>query len=165
MDTHGSRGSAEIAERSRSPATSRSAELERVANRWLLELRAALLPLNLTHAQCRLLITAAWLGSRQPGIRQPGIRQSDIAAAANTDPVMTSEVLRTLEARALLARAPHPTDGRAKAITVTEAGARLADRALVIVGEVEAEFFSVGMPEFGQLAKALKKGGRGALER
>lgn len=157
METPPSLGSTEIAGRSKSPSSSRSAELERVANRWLLALRTALLPLDLTHAQCRLLITAAWLGSRKAGIRQ-----SDIAAVAGTDPVMTSEVLRTLEARGLVTRVAHPTDGRAKAIAVTDSGAKLADWAHSLVAKAEAEFFSVGMTEFGPLAKALKKGGRGA---
>lgn len=145
-----------IAARDAAPSAGRGAVLERVSNQWLTQLRAALTPLDLTHAQCRLLIAAAWLGSRSQGVRQ-----SDIAAEAGMDPVTTSEVLRTIEARKLIARAPHPTDGRAKSISVTEAGGSLADRALRLIETAEGNFFTAGMPEFGSLAKSLKKGGRG----
>ncbi len=139
-----------------SPAQSRGAMLERVVTEWQQTIRAALLPLDLTHAQFRLLVAATWLEARQPAVRQ-----SDIAMVANADPVMTSEVLRTLESRALVVRGPHPTDRRARAVSVTEAGGKLADRAARLVDIVEAKFFEGGMAEFSALAKALKKGGRG----
>ena len=110
-----------------------------------------------THAQARLLIAAAWLSSRSHGVRQ-----SDVATEAGTDPVMASEVLRTLESRHLIARAPHPTDRRAKAITVTDSGGALADRAARLVDTAESQFFETGMDVFGALAKSFKKGGRGS---
>ncbi len=145
-----------LAARDHSPATARGAVLERVATHWLLALRTALAPLDLTPAQGRLLITTAWLTSRERGVRQ-----SDIAAHAGADPVMTSEVLRTLEGRGLITRAPHATDRRAKSVTLTEEGGALADRAARLVDVADARFFEVGMSQFGTLAKALKKGGRG----
>ena len=146
-----------LAARQESPAESRGAVLERVATAWHLKLRAALIALDLTPAQFRLLVAAAWLSARQTGVRQ-----SDISLHANADAVMTSEVLRTLETRGLIARAPHPTDRRAKAITITETGGALADRALRLVDATESRFFEEGLADFGPLAKALKKGGRGA---
>jgi DNA-binding MarR family transcriptional regulator len=139
------------------PAETRSALLEGVTTRWQVQLRAALLPLELTHAQYRLLVAVAWLAARGGAVRQ-----ADIAIQANADPVMTSEVLRTLESRGLITRGPHPTDGRARAISPTEAGGALADRAARLVAMVETRFFETGMPQFAPLAKALKKGGRGA---
>jgi len=145
-----------IAARNQSPALDRGALLERVSGRWQLELRAAVQPLDLTPAQFRLLVATAWLNASGAATRQ-----SEIAAHANSDAVVTSEVLRTLEARDLIRREPHPTDRRAKAISVTETGAALADRAMRIVESVESRFFETGMSEFGVLAKALKKGGRG----
>ena len=152
----GNSSAPQIAARDLSPAQQRGALLERAATQWNSQLRAALVPLDLTPAQFRLLIAAAWLSAR--GF---DVRQSDLAAHANADPVMTSEVLRTLESRHLISRVPHPTDRRAKAIAVTEAGGALADRAIRIVDATEARFFEEGLPEFGALAKALKKGGRG----
>jgi DNA-binding MarR family transcriptional regulator len=149
-----------LAARPRSPSEDPAAELERIATRWLLQVRAGLAPLNLTHAQFRLLVATGWLNSRSNGVRQ-----ADIAGHANTDPVTTSEVLRTLEARGLVTRSPHPTDKRAKAITVTDAGGALADRAIRLVDSLEARFFTDGMPEFATLSKVLKRGGRGRDER
>ena len=139
-----------------SPAEARGAMLERVVTEWQRVLRSTLLPLDLTQAQFRLLVAATWLSARQTAVRQ-----SEIAEVANADPVMTSEVLRTLETRGLIRRAPHPTDRRARAVTVSDMGGSLADRAARLVDVVEARFFDAGMAQFGSLAKALKKGGRG----
>ncbi len=147
-----------IASRAESPAEARGAMLERVATAWHLQLRAALITLDLTPAQFRLLIAAAWLNARQTGVRQ-----SEISVHANADPVMTSEVLRALETRGLIARSAHPTDRRAKSITITEAGGVLADRAMRLADATESRFFETGSVEFGPLSKALKKGGRGAV--
>ncbi len=146
-----------LAARDQSPATARGALLERVATHWLLELRAALAPLELTPAQFRLLVATAWLTAKGSGVRQ-----SDISAHANADPVMTSEVLRTLESRGLLTRTAHPTDKRARSVALTATGGALADRAMRLVDTIDARFFESGMPEFRALAKALKKGGRGS---
>ncbi len=146
-----------LAARDQSPATARGALLERVATHWLLELRAALAPLELTPAQFRLLVATAWLTAKGSGVRQ-----SDISVHANADPVMTSEVLRTLESRGLLTRTAHPTDKRARSVTLTDTGGALADRAMRLVDTIDARFFDSGMPEFRALAKALKKGGRGS---
>lgn len=145
-----------LAARADPPNASRAALLERVTTHWVVQLRMALTPLDLTPAQYALLVAAAWLNAKRAAVRQ-----SEIAAHANTDPVMTSEVLRTLESRGLLERAPHPTDRRAKSILVTEAGGALADKARRLVEATETRFFEQGTPEFGTLAKALKKGGRG----
>jgi MarR family transcriptional regulator, organic hydroperoxide resistance regulator len=146
-----------IAVRLSSPHEAPSALLERVSTAWHVTMRSALITLGLTPAQFRLLVAAAWLGSRNDGVRQ-----SEIAEHAGTDAVMTSEVLRTLEARGLITRQPHPTDRRAKAIAITPDGGALADRALRLVDSAEQRFFETGLPEFRALAKALKKGGRGA---
>jgi len=99
-----------------------------------------------------------WLG-QEAGT---GARQSDIAALSGTDTVTTSEVLRALERRGLVDRVPHATDRRAKAVTITIAGATLVTEAVRVTGEAERRFLEYGMPEFGRVGKALKKGGRGA---
>ncbi len=145
-----------LAAKGESPADAPGALIERVATLWLLQLRAALAPLDLTPAQFRLLVAVGWLNSRGGAVRQ-----SDVALHANADPVMTSEVLRSLESRGLVARAAHPTDRRAKAITMTERGGVLVDRATRLIDVIEAKFFETGAEEFGPLAKALKRGGRG----
>jgi DNA-binding MarR family transcriptional regulator len=49
--------------------------------------------------------------------------------------------VRKLEARGLIERAVDPADTRARRLSVTRAGARLARRAIVVVEEVDARFF------------------------
>jgi DNA-binding MarR family transcriptional regulator len=65
--------------------------------------------------------------------------------------MMTSQVLRVLEARGLVRRAPHPGDKRARALAVTSAGRALATRAGVAVEACDDAFFAV----LGEDARAL----------
>lgn len=110
--------------------------LWQVTNRWQAAQRAALKPFDLTHVQFVLLASLTWLGSDGP------VTQKQLADHAATDPMMTSQVLRALEARGLVERAPHPTDARARALRVTRSGAALANRAVVAVEACDATFFA-----------------------
>jgi DNA-binding MarR family transcriptional regulator len=110
--------------------------LWQVTNRWQAAIRAALRPFELTHVQFVLLASLAWLGGDEP------VTQRDLAAHAVTDPMMTSQVLRALERRALVTRRAHPQDGRAWSVAVTATGARLADRANAAVEACDAQFFA-----------------------
>ncbi len=103
---------------------------------WERRLRAALEPLGLTHMQFVLLAASAWLGREKDAVTQ--VR---IAGQAKVDVVMTSQVLRTLEAKGLLSRAPHPTDTRAKCVMVTAAGKKLVRSAIEIVEREDRAFF------------------------
>ena len=58
-----------------------------------------------------------------------------------TDPMMTSQVLRTLEQRCLIDRSPHPQDGRAQALTLTRRGRSLVNRAIAAVEQCDEDFF------------------------
>ena len=109
--------------------------LWRVTNAWQAAQRTALRPYGLTHVQFVLLASLAWLNADAP------VRQRDLARHAHTDPMMTSQVLRALEAKGLIERRPHPTDGRARALTVTPDGAALANRAIGAVETVDRHFF------------------------
>jgi DNA-binding MarR family transcriptional regulator len=59
---------------------------------------------------------------------------------------MTSQVLRSLEAKGLIAREIDPVDSRARRVNVTAAGAELAPRAIEVVERVDGAFFA-GLPE------------------
>ena len=109
--------------------------LWQVTNRWQQAQRAALKPFDLTHVQFVLLASLTYLNPDGP------VNQRRLAQHAVTDPMMTSQVLRALEARGLVERAADPDDGRARAITVTAEGALLANRALVAVEDCDAAFF------------------------
>ena len=111
--------------------------LWQVGNRWQAAQRAALAPLGLTHVQFVLLASLTWLGDEGP------VSQRRLADHAATDPMMTSQVLRTLADRDLVVREAHPNDRRARALRVTTAGAALANRAVRVVEECDRQFFEV----------------------
>jgi O-6-methylguanine DNA methyltransferase len=133
-----------------SPAEGTGAHLWRAATEWQRQARAALEPLGLTHAQFLLLASAAWHTRDR---HAPPLTQAMLGADTGVDPAMTSEVLRTLEDRALLTRVPHPEDGRARAIRVTAAGRRAAQRAVQAVERVDADYF--GAPS--EALRALRR--------
>lgn len=128
--------------------------LWQVTNRWQAAQRAALKPYELTHVQFVLLASLAWLaGGDDP------VTQRDLAAHAVTDPMMTSQVLRALQARGLVERRAHPADGRAWAVAVTPAGAELADRANAAVEACDAAFFAglgAGHRDFTRALRRLR---------
>lgn len=127
--------------------------LWQVATLWQRRVRAALEPVGLTHAQFVLLASAAWLEAHAAEGAPP--TQADVAAHARTDAVMTSEVLRTLERKALVRRGPHPADARARAVRVTPAGRALAAESVALVEAVDAEFFGAPGEELRALAALL----------
>jgi DNA-binding MarR family transcriptional regulator len=110
--------------------------LWQVTNRWQAAQRAALKPFDITHVQFVLLAALTYLDASGP------VTQKTLADMAATDPMMTSQVLRTLEGRDLVHRPAHPTDRRARAVAVTEAGRDLANRAVVAVEACDAAFFA-----------------------
>jgi DNA-binding MarR family transcriptional regulator len=60
--------------------------------------------------------------------------QRELARATSSDPNTVRAMLLLLEKRGLVARPPHPSDGRARAVTLTPKGLR-AYRALWAAGE------------------------------
>lgn len=67
--------------------------------------------------------------------------QRRLAEHAGTDPMMTSQVLRTLQAKQLITREPDPTDSRTRRVRVTRRGATLAQKAITVVETADANFF------------------------
>jgi DNA-binding MarR family transcriptional regulator len=123
-----------------------------VTNRWQAAQRAALKPFGLTHVQFVLLASLAWLDVSGP------VTQRQLADHAVADAMMTSQVLRVLQERLLVRREPHPVDRRAWALTVTELGRSLADRAVVAVEACDRAFFSTlgdQVPQFTELLRRL----------
>ncbi len=121
--------------------------LWQVTNRWQAAQRATLKPFDLTHVQFVLLASLTWLAGT-PSTTEP-VTQRRLADHAATDPMMTSQVLRTLERRGLVRRSPHPADARAVALAVTPAGRALANRAVGAVEGCDREFFAplgAGLP-------------------
>ncbi len=112
--------------------------LWRVTLRWQRVIIAALRPLGLTHVQFVLLASVWWLDS----VAGEGPTQRRVAEHAGTDPMMTSQVLRALEAKRLVTREPDPDDSRARRVGITPKGAALAQRAIAVVEAADAAFFA-----------------------
>src|SRR5215207_4940728 len=92
------------------PAASPGFLLWHVTLAWQRALAAVLVPLGLTHVHFVLLACSWWL-SEQGEVPN----QLTLARQAGTDIKMTSQVVRKLEAKGLLARKIDPADTRARA--------------------------------------------------
>jgi DNA-binding MarR family transcriptional regulator len=111
--------------------------LWRATLRWQRSIAAALAPFELTHVQFVLLACSWWLNEQG---ETPS--QAAVARQAGTDVKMTSQVLRSLEARGLLERRPDGSDARARRIVATRKGKAMAPKAIAAVEAVDAEFFA-----------------------
>ena len=108
----------------------------RVTQTWQAKQREALRPYNLTHVQFVLLVSLVWLRRDEP------VSQRMLADYAQTDIMMTSQVLRALETKGLVERHPHPVDARARSLVPTPEGVSLANRVVKVIKEVDREFFA-----------------------
>jgi len=99
------------------------------------------------------LLTSTWWLTHQGGERPSQRRLADFAG---TDVMMTSQVLRTLEARGLLNRETDSRDSRARIIQTTDAGRELALAAVQVVESVDQDFFQrVSLPDALAVLRAL----------
>ncbi len=104
---------------------------------WQRKQKKVLDPLNLTQTQFVLLAALGWL-SRE----NDNVTQVDIANQGNTDRMMVSKVLRTLESKEFIIRQEHQTDTRAKVIKLTNEGSKTLQKALTAVEAADIDFFS-----------------------
>lgn len=126
-----------------------------VATLWQREVRPILDELDLTHAQFVLLNAAVSCGAGATGAAP--VTQAQIAEFARTDPVMTSEVLRTLERKGLVSRRAHPDDARARRIVVTGRGASVARAAVRAVERCDRSFFETPCVELQALSRLMRR--------
>jgi DNA-binding MarR family transcriptional regulator len=110
--------------------------LWQLTNLWQQRIRSALTPLGITHVQFVLLASVAWLEDSGKLVSQ-----AFLSRHAHTDVMMTSQVVRTLEEKGLLTRAVHPTDTRARAVSLTAEGRKVAQQAFTVVETVDEQFF------------------------
>ncbi len=111
--------------------------LWQVTMSWQRLLKKKLDPLEITHTQFVLLAALAWLSRTNSGVTQV-----DIARHSNTDRMMVSKVLRTLEKKSYVTRQEHPTDTRAKIISLTKKGQQLTQKAIRVVEQADVAFFA-----------------------
>jgi DNA-binding MarR family transcriptional regulator len=123
-----------------------------MSNKWQAQQRLALKPFDLTHVQFVLLACVVYAPGPEP------LTQIQLAGRAETDPMMTSQVVRKLEAKGLVRRRASVLDKRAVSLEATVQGIDLANRALVAVESVDAEFFGAlgaHVPKFVKMMRTL----------
>jgi MarR family transcriptional regulator, organic hydroperoxide resistance regulator len=126
--------------------------LWRVSSLWQRQIKAALEPFDLTHTQFVLLAGLSWLEQQTSNITQV-----QLAEHLGMDVMMTSQVLRTLESKGLVERPAHPTDSRAKALKLTQAGIELSAKTVPIVEAADQDFFLRLGKKQPDLLKHLRK--------
>lgn len=131
--------------------------LWQVTNLWQREIKKALEPFDLTHSQFVLMASIHWLT-----LHKQEVTQVLLSSHTKIDPMTTSTVLRTLQAKGLLQRQEHLTDTRAKTVVLTESGKKIIQPAIKAVETFDKIFFSTlgdKTQKFNeQLLTLLKKG-------
>jgi DNA-binding MarR family transcriptional regulator len=110
--------------------------LWQVTNLWQREIKKALEKYELTHSQYVLLASIHWLT-----LHHQEVTQVVLSSHTKIDPMTTSTVLRTLQAKNLLQRQEHATDTRAKTVALTEEGKKVIKQAVKAVEKFDADFF------------------------
>jgi len=103
---------------------------------WRRQVSEGLAEVGLTHVQFVLLASAMWL--KHHG-EPPS--QVELAGHAGVDPMMTSQVVRSLERNKFVRRVPDKDDARIRRIVVTASGERTALEAITIVEKMDREAF------------------------
>jgi DNA-binding MarR family transcriptional regulator len=91
---------------------------------------------GLTHVQFVLLASAKWLAHRGEAPSQV-----ELASHAGVDPMMTSQVVRSLERAKLVRRVADKEDARVRRIVVTASGERSVMAAVKIVERMDRDVF------------------------
>jgi DNA-binding MarR family transcriptional regulator len=128
--------------------------LWQATNRWQRLIRAALAPFGVTHVQFVLLAGIGWLEHSEGDV---AITQKRLSEHCATDPMMTSQVLRTLEQEGHVARTRDPDDARAWLLALTDGGYRKLVEALPAVENADASFFSRVEPRQDALQDCLRR--------
>jgi MarR family transcriptional regulator, organic hydroperoxide resistance regulator len=122
------------------PSQSLGFLLWQATNAWQRQIKASLAPFDLTHVQFVLLAGLCWLEQNDD---QDSISQKRLAEFCATDPMMTSQVLRTLERAELIERLSHPRDARARRLKLSERGYTKLLVALEAVEATDESFFAM----------------------
>lgn len=107
--------------------------------------------LDITHTQFIILATTYRLSSQNKVVNQ-----IDIAKQSQTDKMMVSKILRTLQEKQLILRVENSIDTRAKNINITPKGIEVFQQAFLLVKDVEKQFFAALGDQKLRFAEQLK---------
>jgi DNA-binding MarR family transcriptional regulator len=124
--------------------------LWQVVHQWQRQVENTLAELDITHLQFVLLAGIGWL-TRSDGL----LTQVRLAEFCKIDVMQVSQVVRKLETKRLVQRSAHPTDTRAKVLTLTPKGEIILEQALPLIEGLDAAFF--GRCHQATLLTELKK--------
>lgn len=111
--------------------------LWQVTTLWQRGIKKALDSIEITHPQFVLLASVLWLSQQKERVTQ-----TELSQHSKIDPMTTSTIIRTLQRKGLIEREEHPTDTRAKTITLTENGIKITRQAVKIIEKFDINFFS-----------------------
>ena len=135
------------------PGNATSFLLYRAARLWQKHFGAALRPLRMTPAQFGVLVHVGLL------LRRKGpVSQTMLARSIHNDVMTISQIARTLERKGLVVRVQNPHDSRANALSITPAGDKALQQAMLVVTRLKREFFApLGSQEplFGRFLSKL----------
>lgn len=126
--------------------------LWQVTMQWQLSMNRALGKVELTLTQFSLMAGLYWLTKKKQAVTQ-----QQLADYANTDKMMTSKVLATLEEKQIIERVKDPVDSRAKQLKMTDKGVAALREAYRIVQQVDDVFFSDVVKDKVMFDSLLKK--------
>lgn len=133
-----------------SPAQSPGFLLWQVNNAWQAQQRKVLREFGLTHVQFVLLATLAWHMPTK-------LTQQQLAQKAHANNMMTSQVVRALEAYGLVARSSVLSDKRAIYVVPTPLGLERVGVAILAVEQTDAQFFKPLMATMPDFLTSLRK--------
>lgn len=110
--------------------------LHQVASRWQRTANEALSEFGINHTQYLIL----W-GIHTLRLENISPTQVEVSSFTGTDVMLTSKTLRTLEDLGLVIRVPHPTDTRARCISLSALGITTFQLAENLVSDVEHRLF------------------------
>lgn len=126
--------------------------LWQLTNQWQRQQRQALAKLGLTHPQFVVLAGVLWLSS----LPDNTVTQKQVSDLSKIDKMSMSDLVATLLQKKLLKRTSHNKDKRAYSLILTEKGRRIVLKAVPVVEEIDAEFFTQETPNLVQLIRNLK---------
>lgn len=96
---------------------------------------------------------------------QDGMTQQELVRQASSDPNTIRAMLVLLEQRGIVTRERHPTDGRARRVTLTRKGRRTRDRLLTQIKPLQKQLSALFRAEeaetlvvfLGRISKAMAK--------
>jgi DNA-binding MarR family transcriptional regulator len=126
--------------------------LWQLTNQWQRHQRLALTKLGLTHPQFVVLAGVLWLSS----LPNNAVTQQQVSELSKIDKMSMSDLVATLSQKKMLKRMSNDKDKRAYSLVLTDKGRRSVLKAIPIVEEINANFFSKETPNLVQLIHNLK---------